>query len=152
MLLKVWFKYLQIYSFWEVNVNLLVHVFDVWGWVFFRSSFWVAGCCLGKQWRSWYPFCWKYLSVNYRNSVERTEGEMSRHVLCIQVKFLRKNETDSICLTGAVSWRNVYSNCCKHKGVFPHIQPASVGCEPLEIFRRLPAKTKNNWLYWITNW
>lgn len=25
---------------------------------------------------------------------------MSRHVLCIQVKFLRKNETDSICLTG----------------------------------------------------
>lgn len=33
----------------------------------------------------------------------RTKGEMSRHVLCIQVKFLRKNETDSICLTGAVS-------------------------------------------------
>lgn len=119
MLLKVWFKYLQIYSFWEVNVNLLVHVFDAWGWVFFRSSFWEARCCLGKQWRSWYPFCWKYLSVNYKNSVQRTKGEMSRHVLCIQVKFLRKNETDSICLTGAVSWRNVYSNCCKHKGVFP---------------------------------
>lgn len=90
MLLKVWFKYLQIYSFWEVNVNLLVHVFDVWGWVFFRSSFWEARCCLGKQWRSWYPFCWKYLSVNYRNSVQRTKGEMSRHVLCIQVKIIEK--------------------------------------------------------------